>query len=237
MTNDTLKYLIDNSVRVTSAMIAISPQFFHEEVINVSKIIAFYPGCYAIKNSTIAYVYGARFYVTPYTRRIMQILKENNFSEANFFVPFSNWEYPKYEEEKWDLLRKKARKSYEEDFVNDCLAYCDEHNIGIIREENLQNSFKMPNDGVEVTGNRYYPVIKNFFLDSYSVKKIGTYSARNGNVVYVYRNGYTYVTKGYSIISELRKAGFRENRALFVPFCNGEEIRDPSLKKKWDSIK
>ena len=76
MTNDTLKYLIDNSVRVTSAMIAISPQFFHEEVINVSKIIAFYPGCYAIKNSTIAYVYGARFYVTPYTRRIMQILKD-----------------------------------------------------------------------------------------------------------------------------------------------------------------
>jgi hypothetical protein len=54
-------------------------------------------------------------------------------------------------------------------------------------------------------------------------------------VVFVYRDGHTYVTKRYRIISELREAGYRET-GMFVPFSNGEEILDPDLREKWESI-
>ena len=234
---DTIKELINNSIRVTPGMITISPQFYDEGIVSVSHIISRFPGCFSINKATVAYVFGGKFYVTPYTRKVISTLKANNFVEATFFVPFSsNWEYPENEKPKWDLLRLKARKSYEQDFTNDCVSYSDKHHIGTISENALRNSLQMPNEGIEVTGNRYFPVISNFFLDCSAAQKIGTFCPRGGCVVFVYRDGHTYVTKGYQIITELRRAGFRENKRLFVPFCNGEEIRDSTLKKKWESL-
>lgn len=235
----TMEELIKDSIRVTLDMVAVFPQLGKEEAINVSEIVPKFPGRYATNNSTVAFVHSGSFYVTPYTRRAMSTLKANGFREADFYVPFSNWDYPKTEQSKWNSLKEKARKSHEEDFADNCAKFCDEHHIGAIGEETLQNCFMMPNDGVRVKHPHfedcYYPIISNYCLDGNAVDALGTYCTNNGRVVFVYRDGHTYVTKGYKIISELRAAGYKE-KSVFVPFSNGEVIQDYALKARWDSI-
>ena len=68
-----------------------------------------------------------------------------------------------------------------------------------------------------------------------SVEKIGHYCTNNGRVVFVYRDGHTYVTRGYWIKRELDKAGYKES-SLFVPFSNGEQITDSFLAREWERI-
>ena len=64
---------------------------------------------------------------------------------------------------------------------------------------------------------------------------LGYYSMNNGRTVFIYRDGHTYVTKGYWVIDKLKKAGYQRG-SLFVPFSNGEQIVDPLLAAKWESI-
>lgn len=238
--NNIIDSLKEGAIRVYTGMIAVFPQTSKEETLNISELAPKFNGCYATNNSTVCFISENEIYVTPYTRATMHSLLSAGFRQDHFYVPFSNWDYPKYEQVKWESLRKKAHQSYEEDFVDDCTKFCDEHNIGVISDETLQNCFKMPNEGVEVKHpyfkTRYYPVINNQCLDCVAVEKIGTYCSNNGRVVFVYRDGHTYVTKGYKIISELRAAGYKEN-GLFVPFSNGEEIQDYALRTKWESIR
>lgn len=233
---DSLK---EGSVRVYSGMIAVFPQFAQEEALNISELALKFNGCYATNNSTVCFVSDNEVFVTPYTRITMRSLCSAGFCEKYFYVPFSNGDYPKAEQFKWNSLREKARQSYAEDFVEDCVSYCDEHHIGTISEETLGNCFEMPATGVKVKHlyfeDCYYPIINSTCFDCTAVDRIGHFCTNNGKVVFVYRNGKTYVAKGYKILNELRAVGYTES-GLFVPFSNGEQILDPDLKARWESI-
>lgn len=241
MTNTiALETLKKDSVRIYPGIVAVFPQFNQEESLNLTELAPKFNGRYAVNNSTVCYVTAdGEIFVTPYTRSALSTLCNAGFSRREFYVPFSNGDYPKAEQYQWKTLREKARKSYEEDFFSDCNKFCDEHNIGYISEESLKNCFQMPMSGVRVKHlyfeNCYYPVITSTCLDCVAIDRIGKFCTNNGRVVFVYRDGKTYVTKGYKILSELRAAGYRE-AALFVPFSNGEEIVDPVLKASWDRI-
>lgn len=238
MAYKTIEELIKDSIRVIPGMIAVYPQYSQEEVINVSEIVPKFPGRYATNNSTVAFVHDGIFYVTPYTRKAVKTLRENGLSSDYFYVPFSNGDYPKSEQFKWNALRENARQSYEEDFVADCNRYCDEHGFGEISEETLQRCFKMPSTGVHVKHlyfeDTYYPIMNQSCLDC-RCENLGHFCYNNGRVVFVYRDGGTYVAKGYKILEELRSAGYKE-MGLFVPFSNGEQIQDPVLRAKWETL-
>ena len=233
---DSLK---EGAVRVYTGMIVVFPQFSKEENLNISKLVPKFNGCYAMNNSTVCFVSDNEIFVTPYTRITMRSLRSAGFCEKHFYVPFSNGDYPKSEWLKWNALREKARQSYEEDFVEDCASYCDEHHIGTISEETLRNCFEMPSTGVKVKHlyfeEYYYPIINSNCFDCIAIDRIGHFCANNGKVVFVYRNGKTYVAKGYKILNELRAAGYTE-LGLFVPFSNGEQIQDSTLNARWESI-
>ena len=233
---DSLK---EGAVRVYSGMIAVFPQFAQENALNISELAPKFNGCYATNNSTVCFVSDNEVFVTPYTRIIMRSLRSAGFCEGYFYVPFSNGDYPKTEQFKWNSLREKARQSYAEDFVEECVSYCDEHHIGTISEETLENCFEMPATGVKVKHlyfeDCYYPIINSTCFDCTAVDRIGHFCTNNGKVVFVYRNGKTYVAKGYKILNELRAAGYTES-GLFVPFSNGEHIQDCVLKARWESI-
>lgn len=233
---DSLK---EGAVRVYSGMIAVFPQFAQEEALNISELAPKFNGCYATNNSTVCFVSDNEVFVTPYTRITMRSLRSAGFCEKYFYVPFSNGDYPKAEQFKWNSLREKARQSYVEDFVEDCVSYCDEHHIGTISEETLGNCFEMPATGVKVKHlyfeDCYYPIINSTCFDCTAVDRIGHFCTNNGKVVFVYRNGKTYVAKGYKILNELRAAGYTES-GFFVPFSNGEEIQDYALRVRWESI-
>ena len=239
MAYKTIAELINDSIRVTPEMIAVYPQFSQEEALNLSELAPKFNGCYATNNSTVCFVSENEIFVTPYTRATMRTLRSAGFCEKYFYVPFSNGDYPKSEQFKWNALRENARQSYEEDFVADCNRYCDEHGFGEISEETLQRCFKMPSTGVHVKHlyfeDFYYPIINNLCLDCIGVERIGHYCSNNGRVVFVYRDGGTYVAKGYKILAELRSAGYKE-MGLFVPFSNGEQIQDPVLRAKWEAL-
>lgn len=233
-----MDYLKEVAVRVHSGIIVVFPQFAQEETLDISELVPKFNGCYATNNSTVCFVYDNEVFVTPYTRSIMSSLRSAGFCKKYFYVPFSNGDYPKSEQFKWNALREKARQSYKEDFVSDCETYCDERHIGAIREETLANCFEMPESGVRVKHlyfeDTYYPIMNQSSLDCRSVN-LGHFCSNNGRVVFVYRNGKTYVAKGYKILNELRAAGYTES-GLFVPFSNGEQIQDCALRARWESI-
>ena len=233
---DSLK---EGAVRVYSGMIAVFPQFAQEKALDISELVPKFNGCYATNNSTVCFVSDNEVFVTPYTRVTMSSLRFEGFCKKDFYVPFSNWDYPKDEQFKWKYLCWKARQSYEEDFAEDCVSYCDEHHIGAISEETLGNCFEMPATGVRVKHlyfeTCYYPIINSNCFDCIAADRIGHFCTNNGIVVFVYRNGKTYVAKGYKMLDELRAAGYTESD-LFVPFSNGEQIQDCNLKACWESI-
>ena len=236
ITMDSLK---SEAVRVYHGMIAVFPQFSKEKVINMSEMTPKFNGCYATNNSTVCFVSDNEIFVIPYTSLVIRSLCNAGFRREEFYVPFSNWDYPRSEKFKWEALREKARQSYAEEFVEECASYCDEHHIGAISEETLQNCFEMPSTGVKVNQlyfeDCYYPIINYNCLDCIAIDRIGHFCANNGKVVFVYRNGKTYVAKGYKILKELCDEGYIES-GLFVPFSNGEQIQDPVLRSRWESI-
>ncbi len=237
ITMDSLK---EGAVQVYNGMIVVFPRFHQEEALDISELVPKFNGCFAINNSTVCYVdENGGVFVTPYTRVTVRSLYSAGFSKKYFYVPFSNEDYPKFERDKWKILLEKARQSYEDDFVEDCVSYCTANNIGTISEETLQNCFEIPSTGVRVKHiyfeDCYYPIINYNCLDCIAIGKLGHFCTNNGKVVFVYRNGKTYVTKGYKILNELRAAGYTES-GLFVPFSNGEQIQDPVLSARWESI-
>ncbi len=234
----TMETLKNDSVRVYNGMIDVFPQFSQEEALDISELAPKFNGCYATNNSTVCFVSDNEVFVTPCTRITMRSLHNAGFCEKYFYVPFSNGDYPKSEQFKWNALREKAHQSYKADFVSDCEAYCDKRHIGAISEETIANCFEIPENGVRVKHlyfeDTYYPIMNQSCLDS-RCDNLGHYCCNNGRVVFVYRNGKTYVAKGYKILRELRAAGYTES-GLFVPFSNGEQIQDCVLKARWESI-
>lgn len=237
--NKGMDSLKKGAVKVHSGMIAVFPQHAQESILDISELVPKFNGCYATNNSTVCFVFDDEVFVTPYTRFVMSSLHSAGFCEKYFYVPFSNGDYPKTEWSKWNSLREKAKQSYAEEFVDDCVSYCDKHHIGTISEESLKNCFEMPTTGVKVSRlyfeECYYPIINTSRFDCIAADRIGHFCTNNGKVVFVYRNGKTYVTKGYKILKELCDAGYTES-GLFVPFSNGEQIQDPALKALWESI-
>ena len=233
------KILEEEALQVYSGMTVVWPQYGSEEALNLEQHPKF-PGRYAMNNSTVcAVTFEGKIFVAPYTRIMMDALNAAGFISANFYVPFSNWDYPKFEKEKWEALQNKANEARKQAFIYDCNEYCDKHGIGEISDETLKNCFQMPAEGVAVKhiyfDNTYYPQLNTTCLDYVAIEKLGKFCGNNGRVVFVYRDGKTYVTKGYRIMEELRMAGYEE-AGLFVPFSNGETIQDPILKARWDEI-
>ena len=125
-------------------------------------------------------------------------------------------------------------------FIQECVHYSDEHGIGILDEKTLERCLQLPNTGVLIKHLHYekriYPVFANHCFDCYhNQEMIGTYGINNGKVVFVYRDGRTFVTRGYQIIDELCAAGYK-NANLYVPFSNGEQIQDIVIKKRWEYL-
>lgn len=228
----------EGSVQVYPGMIVVYP-FNQRRGLNLSDMAPKFNGCYATNNSTVCFIAENKIWVTPITRDVIRCLLEAGFTKEYFYVPFSNGDYPLTEKFKWELLVSKARASHAKEFHEDCAKYCDEHNIGSINLITLENCFKMPHSGVSVKHlyfqTTYFPIAHDCF-DCTVADSIGKFCTNNGRVVFVYRDGNTYVTKGYKILNELRSAGYTQG-ALFVPFSNGETLLDSSQRAKWESIR
>lgn len=237
----TIEELMNESIRIYPGMIAVWPQFHDEE--NLTKYLENIPkfnGCYATNNSTVAYIFQDQMFVTPYTNKIVETLRTSAFKESTFYVPFSNGDFPKQEHLRWKILKSKAQEEHHKEFRNNCIRYCEKHHIGgELPQKVLNNCFEMPKEGIDVQHvyfeDHYFPIIKYEFLDGTAAEKLGKYCCNNGRVVFVYHDGKTYVAKGYAIVQLLKSAGYQES-GLFVPFSNGETIKDTFINAQWETL-
>ena len=235
-----MKELKENSIRIPGVIVVCWPQYDdEEETVDMTDTGSKFDGCYAVNNSTICFVINHEVFVTPYTRESISSIQNAGLVRRSFYVPFSNGDYPKYKKTEWQRLLNWATRSYECDYEESCANWCDKHAIGVLGAEVLNNCLRIPRSGVPVKHqffeNTYYPACNESCLDCVAVDKLGCYCTNNGKVVFIYRDGHTYVTKGYWILEFLRQAGYKE-RGLFVPFSNGEQITDFSLALEWAQI-
>lgn len=238
----TMEELISHSVLVNYGMIAEYPFSGSQRELIVSNFIHEYPHCYSLSNNTIAFVSGDKFYVTPYTSKIVKSLDEKGFDKAEFEVPFSDGSWPKHAKAEWESLHKIAFEYMKTVFCNDCLKFSDAHHIGAINQETLNDCVKIPEKGVFVKQcngeSRYFPIVTGCKFNTNVIENIGTYNVQYDTfVVFVYRDGCTYVSKDYRVVYELVGARFKRNYNLFVPFAEDETIMDYELREKWESLK
>lgn len=238
----TLEDLRQHSILIAPGTLVCWPQTGNEEEIYPTETVAKFNGrFYAANNSTVAYVMGEDLFVTPYTRITMSILQEADYEKVNFYVPFSNCDYPKYAAERWADLRKWAYQTYLEDYARDCNEWSDQHGYGAISDEAILSTLCVPETGIPFHSPRgyddtYYGECLGACLDASAIMKIGTFCRNNGVVAFVYRDGNTYLARGYRITTDLANAGYKE-RSFFVPFSNGETITDAALAAHWADLK
>lgn len=207
--------------------------------LNIQEIIPKFPNCYAVNNSTVALILGDEMFVAPWTKEVAEAIESFGMKEAAFHVPFSNGDFPIIEKDRWEELREKARESYRRDFERNCAAWCNRHHIKVLDKQIMNDCFRIPVEGIAIKHPYYestvYPECNTLCMDSSVTDKLGKFCYNNGKVVFVSRDGNTYVAKGYGILNALRAARYKEE-GLFVPFSNGEQIIDPQLRALWESL-
>lgn len=237
-----IETLKQNSIEITQFGIeVIWPQDGREETIHPQETTSKFNGCYAVNNSTIAFVSNHRLFVTPYTRSAIKTLVNNGHAKSNFYVPFSNCDYPKHTPDYWRALRQAAYQEYLKDNIRDCCEWSDEHGIGSISDDLLEQALEVPDGGLPFHSPRGYD--DTYYgecscgMDCVATMRLGKFCRNNGVVAFVYRDGHTYLARGYKkIIPALTAAGYTET-SFFVPLSNGETITDVALASKWESLK
>lgn len=234
-----MERLMENSIKVLDGTLAFWPFYNKSERISVSWITEKDEKKYWTNNGTTAFIHMGFLFVTPWTRQVEQTLEENGFRESSIYVPFSNGDYPLHENDKWVALKEAQERTAHENFRKDCLEMADKLGIGELPPEIMDKAFLIPYSGIKVHylvggESTQYPHTNGYFLDMCSEMLFCHYCCNNGKVVFVYRDGNTYVAWGYEIINDLERAGFKRTD-MFVPFSNGETILDPVLQRIWQS--
>ena len=118
-----LKELKDNSIQIHGTVVVCWPQYGDKQsVTDMRNIAVQFDGCYSVNNGVICFVNNHEVFVTPYTRESVAVVEESGLIERHFHVPFSNWDYPKFEARRWHQLQQEAEEAqyryYEEDAIN-----------------------------------------------------------------------------------------------------------------------
>lgn len=178
-------------------------------------------------NGTIAFIdeIGNNF-VIPWVYGFRDILIQAGYTEASIFVPFSNWDYPKYYKVEWKNLLKLCEQFNWEVTRENAREIAKKHGVMPIPEEIANKAFEIPVSGVKTKHFYYestvYPNITSPRIDNESEELIGTYYYNNGTYVIRSDDGRTYSVKHFDgILNLLQEAGYTE-KSQYVPFSNGE---------------
>lgn len=203
--------------------------------LNLTHLSEHREGEYALNNGILCWVMDGEIYAAPYTRKLVLLLEQAGFRNGSFYVPFSNGEHPYNRRTEWESLLLSAGVATLKDFEEDAKAWCDEHHIGSIDDSCL----RIPRGGIPVEDggvySTYYPRLNETCVDIVAINCLGSYSYNAGRIVFVYRDGHTYISKDPSIMDVLEKAGYRRGDFL-VPLSGSEKITDAYLRYLWDNI-
>ena len=105
-----MENLKKNSIRIDGSIVVCWPQQGDkEETVDMTDIGLEFDESYCSNNSTICFVHRGEVFVTPYTSKAMSTIRDAGLAYRSFYVPFSNWDYPKHEKDRWSHLCEMAR--------------------------------------------------------------------------------------------------------------------------------
>lgn len=180
-------------------------------------------------NGILAFIDEAgKNYVVPFILSFQDILIQAGYTKASIFVPFSNWDYPKYYKGEWQRLLKLCEQFEWEVTREKAREIAKRRNVMPIPQEIANKTLEIPVSGIKVISFQYetivYPNISSHLIDNDNAGLIGTYYYNNGTYVIQSDDGRTYSVKHFDgILNLLQEAGYVE-KAQYVPFSNGEKI-------------
>ena len=215
------------------------PMYNKAEPLSLGDIPEKFEHKYAWNNGTICFVDGGKLFVIPAMWNAHQILMNEGFCEASFYVPFSNGDFPLQYKAKWEALRAEQNQSRREQFLEDCAEFCKKNGIGEISDELLKQAMQIPAIGMKaqhpLEGEKIFTPIGGCFFDSVFSNYLGTYDTKNGVCIFLSSDGKTYITKKMELIKALEAAGYRRKEQI-VPLSDGEVLVDPALKMRWSAM-
>ena len=201
--------------------------------LNLAHLAEHREGEYSVNNGTVCWVMDGEIYAAPCTDELFGRLKEAGFRNGYFYVPFSNGDLPYHRTSEWQELCAEAIRLARKQFERDSEVWCNEHHIGSIDDRLLESCLRIPRGcGVYSI---YYPRLNETCIDIVAISCLGSYSYNAGRVVFVYRDGHTYLSKNPSIMDILEEAGYRRDNFL-VPLSGSEKITDAYLGHLWNNI-
>lgn len=230
------KELKDIAIQIRGTIRTYWPQFkkveFYTPTVQADKV-------FGTNNGVLAFVDEGVVYVIPTCRCITRLLADEGYRYESIYVPFSNWDYPADEEQKWRGLWSRAKAEHHREFLEDCKKFAEKKGFGELDDETLGKCMIMPDEGLHVT-HPYFdtyekPLVSGDIIDCTVANVLGTYGHNNGVVSFVYIDGTTRLAKGYWIIGKLQEAGYKDG-SLYVPLSNGEHIEDYYYRTMWEQI-
>lgn len=100
-----LKELRNAGVEVWSGLQVSWPMHNKAERLSLGDIPERYEHKYSWNNGTICFVDEGKVFVIPAMWNVLQLLLDEGFREASFYVPFSNGDFPLRYKAKWESLR------------------------------------------------------------------------------------------------------------------------------------
>lgn len=102
----------NRAIRVEEQMQVCWPQKVEYDCIRLKEFgLSQYKKTYSCQNGIIAFIDEAsNLYVIPILRGIREGLRQVGYAERYYDVPFSNYDYPVKEQERWKMLLREFRK-------------------------------------------------------------------------------------------------------------------------------
>jgi hypothetical protein len=200
-------------------------------------------GTYCQNNGKVVFVNDeGKTFVTPYCSEVRDILDAAGYRQGSLFVPLSNGEDIVDDKlnEKWNFMVTDARNKLMARIKEENLArfktIAEEKGVKTLPQGAYDKSLEIPQDGLETVSLMSGPFITSPVYEFQVPEHLGKYCQNNGRVVFVDEQGKTWVTPFcFEVSSMLRDAGYREG-SIFVPLSNGEEIKDPVIAQRWESL-
>lgn len=229
----------DYAIKLEDGMIIINQETSFENEVNIENLIKKYDYCYSQNEKYVCFIDEKEVFITFKNQYVIDFLEDHKFKAENFIMPLSEDNVLKYQKVRMNKVKERLNDVLEQQFSNYCIKYCEENGIFSLAKEQIENCFEIPEKGITVKRKmgiiQYMPFLQPKNFDKKQFEMLGKYNAHNGRVSFVYRDGKTYIAKGYAIIYELEKAGYQRANML-VPISNGEEIINPELRALWEKI-
>ena len=226
------------SIQLEEGMLIFDQNSGAEKELQLDNLISTFEYRYNYNSRYVCFVDDRNVYLSLCSTKVIDTLEDHKIKHENFMMPLSENETLKYQQFRVSSMSERLAKAEKEDFIKDCVDFSKKNGIFSVNPKILAKCFEIPDEGMDVIRNgaiiTYWPYIScRHSIDD--IEFIGKYCAHNGKVIFVNRDGRTYIAKGYGIIYELEKSGFRQ-RKMFVPLSYGEAILDDSLADTWFNI-